>query len=884
MKSSDIRSAFLDFFKERGHQVVASGSLVPADDPTLLFTNAGMNQFKDTFLGRERRGYTRAATAQKCVRAGGKHNDLENVGYTARHHTFFEMLGNFSFGDYFKKEAINYAWTFLTEVVKLPKEKLCVTVYETDDEAYNIWLNEIGIAAEHIIRIGDKEGIPYASDNFWQMGDTGPCGPCTEVFYDHGEDFWGGRPGSSGEDGDRFIEIWNMVFMQFNRSADGHMKPLPKPSIDTGMGLERLAAILQGVHSNYDIDIFQVLLSDTSNILGGGIAPTEASLRVIADHIRSSSFLIADGVVPSNDGRGYTLRRIIRRACRHGHKLGAQEPFFYKLVVSLVQVMGEVYPELTQEQAVIESTLLKEEEQFTRTLDNGMSLLQAKITELKGAASLPGDIVFTLYDTYGFPVDLTEDIAREHNMTVDMIGFEDALEVQRQRARAASKFGVDYNDHLDIVGETVFTGYEQMNGKGTVEYLFKEVRTNEGMTYNAVDEVSEEDGNVVIVMDKTPFYAESGGQVSDTGVLGWNGYDAKVSSVNKQSGAFIHHLKVLPGVLKIGQTVDLMVDGGRRKKIALNHSATHLLHAALRYVLGNHVTQKGSLVNEKCLRFDFSHSSPLTLEQLCEVESIVNQQIRANTKVKTEVMSIDAAKEKGAMALFGEKYKDEVRVLSMGKEGFSVELCGGTHVDYTGEIGSLKIISESGIASGIRRIEARTGMEADEWIQGQLHELKKVSSCLGVKPEELFVKVNQLTHALRDQEKKISQLQQKLSSHGSTSLLSQVVDIKGIKLLVSTLHDIDPKSLRSMVDQLKNKLGSGVVFLAAPYKDKVPLAAGVTSDLTHKIKAGDLLKMVASQLGGKGGGRPDFAQGGGSHPEKLPEVLDSITGWLNEKV
>ncbi|MDD7804281.1 MAG: alanine--tRNA ligase [Endozoicomonas sp. (ex Botrylloides leachii)] len=883
MKSSDIRSAFLDFFKERGHQVVASSSLVPDDDPTLLFTNAGMNQFKNTFLGRERRAYTRAATSQKCVRAGGKHNDLENVGYTARHHTFFEMLGNFSFGDYFKKEAIAYGWQFLTEVVKLPKEKLCVTVYEADNEAYAIWLNDIGIPEDSIIRIGDNKGAPYASDNFWQMGDSGPCGPCTEVFYDHGDHIPGGRPGTPEEEGDRFIEIWNMVFMQFNRSSDGQMIPLPKPSIDTGMGLERLAAILQGVHSNYEIDIFQALLRDAATILNDTIALTDSSLRVIADHIRSCAFLLADGVMPANDGRGYTLRRIIRRACRHGHKLGATDAFFYKLVASLVRIMGDAYPELKEQQRVIENTLLKEEEQFIRTLDKGMGLLKASIANLKGSI-VPGDIVFTLYDTYGFPVDLTQDIVRERNMTVDMAGFDSALEAQRQRARAASKFGVNYNDHLIIEGKTEFTGYNTTSAMATVQHLFIAKKNGSDTSLESTDQVSTQDKEVVAVVDTTPFYAESGGQVGDTGFMRWGNQHALIADTQKQGAVFIHTLRNISASLRVGQVVELEVSAEKRMAIALNHSATHLLHAALRQLLGTHVTQKGSLVDAERLRFDFSHPKAVTVEQLREVEMLVNRQIRANTPVKSELMSMEEAKAKGAMALFGEKYTDEVRVLTMGENCFSVELCGGIHAERTGDIGSIRIIGESGIASGIRRIEAVSGYKADSWVQSQLSQLQTVSHFLKTKPEDLLTKVGQLIKEGKDYEREILHLKQKLSSQNTDDLISQAVTIKGVKLLATTLAGVDAKSLRGMVDQLKNKLGTGVIVLAAPNEGKIPLAAGVTAELTGRVKAGDLLKMVAMQIGGKGGGRPDFAQGGGSQPENLPTALDSVAAWLEERI
>ncbi|UYM15603.1 alanine--tRNA ligase [Endozoicomonas euniceicola] len=873
MKSSEIRSAFLNFFKEKGHEIVPSSSLVPHDDPTLLFTNAGMNQFKDVFLGRENRAYSRATTSQKCVRAGGKHNDLENVGYTARHHTFFEMLGNFSFGDYFKQDAIRYAWDFLTGTLNLPAEKLCVTVYEADDEAYNIWLNEVGVPAENIIRIGDNKGAPYASDNFWQMGDTGPCGPCTEVFYDHGDQIWGGRPGTPEEDGDRFIEIWNIVFMQYNRQADGTMDPLPKPSVDTGMGLERISTILQGGHSNYDIDIFQNLLSDASKVLGG-VDTTIGSLRVIADHIRSSAFLISDGVMPSNESRGYTLRRIIRRACRHGHKLGATETFFYKLVGSLVCEMGDAYPELKNNQAQIERILLQEEEQFTKTLDKGMRLLEDKLSTLEGTV-IPGEVVFTLYDTYGFPVDLTEDIARERELTVDTEGFEQALEAQRERARAASKFGMDYNEQLTVDGVTEFTGYQSLQGGSAVKALFVEGQ--------AVGSVSEGQ-KATVVLEATPFYAESGGQVGDTGSLTFAGGSIKVLDTLKQGDSHLHIARILSGELKVGDRVEAEVNAEKRHATALNHSATHLLHAALRKVLGDHVAQKGSLVDPERLRFDFSHFEAVKPEELRAIERMVNDQIRANTEVTTELLGMEAAQAKGAMALFGEKYGDEVRVLSMGSGNFSVELCGGTHVVRTGDIGSIRILAESGIAAGVRRIEAVTGQNADVRQESLEDTLKSVAALVKGSQDNILDKVKGLLEQNRKLEKEMQQLKQKLASAGSADLLSKAVEVNGVKVLATALEGVDPKSLRDMVDQLKNKLGSGIVFLAVPAEGKFPLAAGVTKDLTGKVKAGDLLKMVAEQVGGKGGGRPDFAQGGGSQPENLQAALESISGWLTAKL
>ncbi|MGI9275710.1 MAG: alanine--tRNA ligase [Endozoicomonas sp.] len=873
MKSSEIRTAFLEYFRENGHEIVSSSSLVPHDDPTLLFTNAGMNQFKDTFLGREKRAYTRATTSQKCVRAGGKHNDLDNVGYTARHHTFFEMLGNFSFGDYFKKEAIHFAWNFLTGKLQLPKEKLCVTVYESDDEAYNIWLNEVGVPADSIIRIGDNKGVPYASDNFWQMGDTGPCGPCTEIFFDHGEHIWGGRPGTPEEDGDRFIEIWNIVFMQYNRQADGTMDPLPKPSVDTGMGLERVAAVMQNVHSNYEIDIFQELLKDASTLLGG-VERTEGSLRVIADHIRSSCFLISDGVMPSNESRGYTLRRIIRRACRHGHKLGAKDAFFHKLVASLVRIMGDAYPELKSNQAQIERILLQEEEQFNKTLDKGMRLLEDHLASLKGDI-ISGETVFTLYDTYGFPVDLTEDIARERELKLDKEGFEAALEVQRERARAASKFGVDYNEQLVVDGVTEFTGYQSLQGGSAVKALFVE---GQSVDFVAAGQ------QATVVLEATPFYAESGGQVGDSGDLSFDGGSLKVLDTQKQGGSHLHISEVQAGRLKVGDRVEATVDSEKRHATALNHSATHLLHAALRTVLGDHVTQKGSLVDAERLRFDFAHFEAVKPAELREIERLVNEQVRANTEVETELLDMEAAQAKGAMALFGEKYGDEVRVLSMGTGNFSVELCGGIHVSRTGDIGSLRILSESGIAAGVRRIEAVTGMGADQRQESLEDALKSVAGLVKGSPDTVLDKVSSLLDRNRELEKELQQLKQKLASAGSADLVSKAVEVNGVKVLATTLEGVDPKSLRDMVDQLKNKLESGIVFLAVPGHEKFPLVAGVTKDLTGKVKAGDLLKMVAEQVGGRGGGRPDFAQGGGAQPEHIGAALESIPGWLADKL
>ncbi|CAM3865311.1 alanine--tRNA ligase [Parendozoicomonas haliclonae] len=873
MKSSELRTAFLKYFESQGHAIVESSSLVPHDDPTLLFTNAGMNQFKDLFLGREKRDYTRAATAQRCVRAGGKHNDLENVGYTARHHTFFEMLGNFSFGDYFKREAITFAWTFLTEVLQLPKERLCVTIYENDDEAFEIWNKEMGVPAEDIIRIGDNKGAPYASDNFWTMGDTGPCGPCSEIFYDHGEHIWGGRPGTPEEDGDRWIEIWNNVFMQYNRHADGTMEPLPKPSVDTGMGLERIAAVVQGVHSNYEIDLFQHILNAASELLGG-VATTESSLRVIADHIRSSAFLIADGVIPSNDGRGYTLRRIIRRACRHGHKLGANDAFFYKLVPALIEAMGDAANIIDANKVM--AALKKEEEQFARTLDKGMKILEDDIAALQGKV-IPGKTVFTLYDTYGFPVDLTADIARERDLTIDEEGYEKCMEEQRERARAASNFGADYSSKgLQLDGETEFTGYfGNVNDSDAIKGLF--------VGGEAVDAITA-GTKAVIVLEKTPFYAESGGQAGDTGILKTVSGEFRVLDTKKESGNHLHTGEVISGSLKVGEEVSAVVDADKRTDTARNHSATHLAHEALRRVLGEHVQQKGSLVNSDRLRFDFSHGEGMTDAEIKAVEQMVNEQIRANTEVGTHVTDMDTAANMGAMMLFGEKYGDSVRVLSMGTEGFSVELCGGTHVERTGDIGQFVIVSEGGIAAGVRRIEAITGQAAQDWLAENDNRLQEVGDLVKGNRDNVIDKVKGLVARNRELEKEIQQLKQKLASAAGSDMASSAVDVNGVKLLSTKLDGVDPKSIRDLVDQLKQKLGSGVVMLATEVDGKITLAAGVTNDLTGKVKAGDLLKMVAEQVGGKGGGRPDFAQGGGTDAAALPAALASVEVWLAERV
>ncbi|MBD9675271.1 alanine--tRNA ligase [Pseudomonas sp. PDM18] len=863
MKSAEIREAFLRFFEEKGHTRVASSSLIPANDPTLLFTNAGMNQFKDCFLGLEKRAYTRATTSQKCVRAGGKHNDLENVGYTARHHTFFEMLGNFSFGDYFKRDAITYAWEFLTsdKWLNLPKEKLWVTVYASDDEAYDIWTQEVGIPAERMVRIGDNKGAPYASDNFWAMGDTGPCGPCTEIFFDHGADIWGGPPGSPEEDGDRYIEIWNNVFMQFNRTADGVMHPLPAPSVDTGMGLERISAVLQHVHSNYEIDLFQSLLKASAEAIG--CANDDApSLKVVADHIRSCGFLIADGVLPSNEGRGYVLRRIIRRACRHGNKLGAKGTFFHKIVAALVGEMGEAFVELKQQQAHIERVLKTEEEQFAKTLEQGLKILEQDLSELKGSV-IPGNVVFKLYDTYGFPVDLTNDIARERSLTLDEEGFEREMEAQRERARSASAFGMDYNSLVKVDGDTRFLGYQGVSGAGQIIALFKDGK--------AVEQLGEgEEG--VVVLDQTPFYAESGGQVGDSGYLEAAGVRFDVRDTTKAGGAHLHHGVVAQGSLTVGAAVKAEVDASVRQATALNHSATHLLHAALRQVLGDHVQQKGSLVDSQRLRFDFSHFEAIKPEQLKQLEDIVNREIRKNSEVETEETDIESAKNKGAMALFGEKYGDQVRVLSMGGK-FSVELCGGTHVSRTGDIGLFKITSEGGVASGVRRIEAVTGGAALAYLNGAEEQLKEAAGLVKGSRDNLLDKLSGLIERNRQLEKELEQLKAKAASAAGDDLAGSAMEVGGVKVLSSRLDGLDGKALLALVDQLKNKLGSGVILLGGVFEEKVVLVAGVTQDLTAKLKAGDLMKQAAAAVGGKGGGRPDMAQGGGVDAGKLDEAL-----------
>ncbi|WP_193069350.1 alanine--tRNA ligase [Pseudomonas sp. K5] len=865
MKSAEIREAFLRFFEEQGHTRVASSSLIPGNDPTLLFTNAGMNQFKDCFLGQEKRAYTRAVSSQKCVRAGGKHNDLENVGYTARHHTFFEMLGNFSFGDYFKKDAINFAWTFLTGVLKLPKEKLWVTVYASDDEAYDIWTQQVGVPPERMVRIGDNKGAPYASDNFWTMGDTGPCGPCTEIFYDHGADIWGGPPGSPEEDGDRYIEIWNNVFMQFNRTADGVLHPLPAPSVDTGMGLERISAVMQHVHSNYEIDLFQSLLAAAAKAIGCA-NEDQASLKVVADHIRSCGFLIADGVLPSNEGRGYVLRRIIRRACRHGNKLGANGSFFYQIVAALVAEMGAAFPELTQNQAHIERVLKAEEEQFAKTLEQGLKILEQDLAGLQGSV-VPGDVVFKLYDTYGFPMDLTGDIARERNLTLDEEGFEREMEAQRVRARSASSFGMDYNSLVKVDVATEFTGYKATHGSAKVIALYKDGQS--------VDVLNEGDDGVV-VLDRTPFYAESGGQIGDCGFLKASSGRFDVRDTTKTGGAFLHHGVLASGSLIVGSPVDAQVDADVRHATALNHSATHLLHAALRQVLGEHVQQKGSLVDSQRLRFDFSHFEAIKPAQIKALEDIVNAQVRKNTPVETEETDIETAKAKGAMALFGEKYGDNVRVLSMGGN-FSVELCGGIHANRTGDIGLLKIISEGGVASGVRRIEAVTGAAALAYLNAAEEQLKEAASLVKGSRDNLIDKLSAVLERNRALEKQLEQLQAKAASAAGDDLSASAQDVKGVNVLAARLDGQDGKALLALVDQLKNKLGRAVILLGSVHEDKVVLVAGVTKDLTGQLKAGDLMKQAAAAVGGKGGGRPDMAQGGGVDAGALDAAL-ALTG------
>lgn len=871
--TAEIRQAFLDFFHSKGHQVVASSSLVPHNDPTLLFTNAGMNQFKDVFLGLDKRNYSRATTSQRCVRAGGKHNDLENVGYTARHHTFFEMLGNFSFGDYFKHDAIQFAWELLTSEkwFALPKERLWVTVYESDDEAYEIWEKEVGIPRERIIRIGDNKGAPYASDNFWQMGDTGPCGPCTEIFYDHGDHILGGPPGSPEEDGDRYIEIWNIVFMQFNRQADGTMEPLPKPSVDTGMGLERIAAVLQHVNSNYDIDLFRTLIQAVAKVTGATDLSNK-SLRVIADHIRSCAFLIADGVMPSNENRGYVLRRIIRRAVRHGNMLGAKETFFYKLVGPLIDVMGSAGEDLKRQQAQVEQVLKTEEEQFARTLERGLALLDEELAKLSGD-TLDGETAFRLYDTYGFPVDLTADVCRERNIKVDEAGFEAAMEEQRRRAREASGFGADYNAMIRVNSASEFKGYDHLELNGKVTALFVD-----GKAVDAINAGQE----AVVVLDQTPFYAESGGQVGDKGELKGANFSFAVEDTQKYGQAIGHIGKLAAGSLKVGDAVQADVDEARRARIRLNHSATHLMHAALRQVLGTHVSQKGSLVNDKVLRFDFSHNEAMKPEEIRAVEDLVNAQIRRNLPIETNIMDLEAAKAKGAMALFGEKYDERVRVLSMGD--FSTELCGGTHASRTGDIGLFRIISESGTAAGVRRIEAVTGEGAIATVHADSDRLNEVAHLLKGDSNNLADKVRSVLERTRQLEKELQQLKEQAAAQESANLSSKAIDVNGVKLLVSELSGVEPKMLRTMVDDLKNQLGSTIIVLATVAEGKVSLIAGVSKDVTDRVKAGELIGMVAQQVGGKGGGRPDMAQAGGTDAAALPAALASVKGWVSAKL
>ncbi|MFK0314103.1 alanine--tRNA ligase [Pseudomonas sp. NPDC090233] len=863
MKSAEIREAFLRFFEEQGHTRVASSSLIPNNDPTLLFTNAGMNQFKDCFLGAEKRAYTRAVSSQKCVRAGGKHNDLENVGYTARHHTFFEMLGNFSFGDYFKRDAITFAWTFLTsdKWLNLPKEKLWVTVYASDDEAYDIWTKEVGVPAERMVRIGDNKGAPYASDNFWTMGDTGPCGPCTEIFYDHGADIWGGPPGSPEEDGDRYIEIWNNVFMQFNRTADGVLHPLPAPSVDTGMGLERISAVMQHVHSNYEIDLFQNLLSAAAKAIGCS-NDAQASLKVVADHIRSCGFLIADGVLPSNEGRGYVLRRIIRRACRHGNKLGAKGSFFYQIVAALAAEMGEAFPELRNQQAHIERVLKAEEEQFAKTLEQGLRILEQDLAQLQSNV-VPGDVVFKLYDTYGFPMDLTADIARERELTIDEAGFEREMDAQRERARSASAFGMDYNSLVKVDTATEFLGYDATEGQGKIIALYKDGQS--------VDQLGEGEQGVV-VLDRTPFYAESGGQVGDSGFLQAGAARFDVRDTTKTGGAFLHHGVVASGALVIGSPVEAKVDADVQHATSLNHSATHLLHEALRQVLGEHVQQKGSLVDSQRLRFDFSHFEAVTPAQIKALEEIVNREVRKNTPVETELTDIETAKAKGAMALFGEKYGDTVRVLSMGGD-FSVELCGGIHAKRTGDISLFKIISEGGVASGVRRIEAVTGAAALAYLNAAEEQVKEAAQLVKGNRDNLIDKLSAVLERNRQLEKQLEQLQAKAASAAGDDLSNAAVEVKGAKVLAARLDGQDGKALLALVDQLKNKLGHAVILLGSEHEGKVVLVAGVTKDLSSQLKAGDLMKQAAAAVGGKGGGRPDMAQGGGVDVAALDQAL-----------
>lgn len=892
MTTAEIREAFLRYFESQGHTRVASSSLVPANDPTLLFTNAGMNQFKDCFLGLEKRDYVRATTSQKCVRAGGKHNDLDNVGYTARHHTFFEMLGNFSFGDYFKHDAIRFAWDFLTgeEWLALPKDKLYATVYHTDDEAFDIWNKEIGLDASRIIRIGDNKGEKYASDNFWAMGDTGPCGPCSEIFFDHGDHIWGGLPGTPEEDGDRFIEIWNNVFMQFNRTADGVLHNLPAPSVDTGMGLERISAVLQHVNSNYEIDLFQNLLKSAAEIIGVDMSQAQAeaqtqnkpieypaSLKVVADHTRSCCFLIADGVNPSNEGRGYVLRRIIRRAVRHGNKMGATGTFFYKMLQPLIDVMGEAYPELVERRQAIENALIREEELFAKTLEQGLKLLEGELANLKGKI-IPGETVFKLYDTYGFPTDLTADIARERELEIDEAGFEVEMAAQRQRAREAGKFAVDYNSIVKVDSETQFDGYDATQGQGQIVAIYKD-----GVQ---VDEVVEGD-EALIVLNQTPFYAESGGQIGDTGIFKNETGIFEVQDTKKSGNAFVHQGIVTVGGLKATQSVEAIVRADIRDATARNHSATHLLHAALRQILGEHVQQKGSLVASDLLRFDFANDQPVSFEQLQQVERLVNLEIIANTAVSTELLGIEAAKDKGAMMLFGEKYGDEVRVLSMGslkdEKNFSIELCGGIHVKRTGDIGLFKITSEGGVAAGVRRIEAVTGTKALEVVQKVDADILYINDLLKAQKDQTVEKVEAAVENTHQLQKQIEQLNQKLANFQASDLINRVTEIAGRQTLIATVQGQDAKSVRHLHDSVKSKLENAVIVLAGVEGDKVSLIASVAKDFTANLKAGDIIKHLATELGGKGGGKPDLAQGGAPLNEKFEQVMTDLTAWLAQK-
>lgn len=871
--TSEIRQSFLDFFHSKGHTVVPSSSLVPENDPTLLFTNAGMNQFKDVFLGLEKRPYTRATTAQRCVRAGGKHNDLENVGYTARHHTFFEMMGNFSFGDYFKHDAIQFGWEYLTspQWLGLPKEKLYVTVYETDDEAYDIWNKIVGVPTDHIIRIGDNKGAPYASDNFWAMGDTGPCGPCTEIFYDHGETFWGGLPGSPEEDGDRYIEVWNIVFMQFNRLADGTMEKLPKPSVDTGMGLERMTAVMQHVNSNYETDIFQALIKEVAGLLNVSDLDNK-SLRVVADHIRACSYLIADGVVPSNEGRGYVLRRIIRRAVRHGNLLGAKEAFFYKLVPTLATVMGHAGEVLTQKQAHIQKTLKAEEEQFARTLERGLALLEDALTKVENN-TLSGEVAFKLYDTYGFPLDLTADVCRERELTIDEAGFEAEMTAQRERAKASSNFGTDYNNVIKVEGQTDFIGYDNLEAQATIVGLFSNGK--------AVDTIQSGE-SAVIILDQTPFYAEMGGQVGDSGLISTEICNFAVNDTQKYGQVFGHIGQLTSGSLSIGDKVTATVDATRRVAITANHSATHLLHSALREVLGDHVAQKGSLVSENILRFDFSQPEAISKSQLEEIERIVNRKIRENIQVTIETMDIESAKKKGAMALFGEKYGDVVRVVGMTE--FSIELCGGTHVQRTGDIGLFKLVSEGAVAAGIRRVEAVTAETAIEWLHNQQKVLQQSAEFLKADSNSLVEKIQQLQDKAKRTEKELQQLKDKLAAQAGSELVKQANKINGVNVVVQKLENVEVKSLRTMVDDLKNQLESAIVVFGTVADEKVNLIVGVTKDLSSKVNAGELVGAMAQQVGGKGGGRADMAMAGGSEPQNLDNALKFAEEWIQAKL